>query len=97
VTLPEIAVEVRSRHGERGWSCEVDVKRGDRKTHHSVAVSRADLERWGDGDGEEDVERLVRRSFEFLLEREPPESILRTFDLAVIRQYFPEYDHRFRK
>jgi hypothetical protein len=97
VTLPEFVVEVRSRRGESGWFCEVDVKQGDRKTRHSVSVSRADLERWGGGDGEEDVERLVRRSFEFLLEREPPESILRTFDLAVIPQYFPEYDHRFKK
>jgi hypothetical protein len=33
----------------------------------------------------------VRRSFDFLLEREPPSSILRTFDLAVIGRYFPEY------
>ncbi|HKB19224.1 MAG TPA: hypothetical protein VKF28_09310 [Candidatus Dormibacteraeota bacterium] len=97
MTLGEFAVDVRSRHGESGWSCEVDVKEGERKTHHSVAVSRADLERWGGGDREEDVEQLVRRSFEFLLEREPPESILRSFDLSVIQRYFPEYDHRFMK
>ena len=35
---------------------------------------------------------LVRKSFEFLLEREPNTSILRTFDLRVIQQYFPEYE-----
>jgi hypothetical protein len=35
--------------------------------------------------------QLVRESFVFLLEREPVESILRTFDLSVIEQYFPEY------
>lgn len=33
---------------------------------------------------------LVRKSFEFLLEREPNTSILRTFELSVIQQYFPE-------
>jgi len=97
VTHPELGVEVRSRHGESGWSCEVDVKQGERKTHHSVAVSPADLERWGGGDREEDVEHLVRRSFEFLLEREPPESILRSFDLSVIQRYFREYDQRFKR
>lgn len=35
---------------------------------------------------------LVRRSFVFLLEREPNTSILRTFELSVIQQYFPEYE-----
>ena len=34
----------------------------------------------------------MRRSFEFLLEREPKESILARFDLSVIARYFPEYD-----
>ena len=37
-------------------------------------------------------EELVRVSFEFLLQREPKESILRAFDLTVIREYFPEYE-----
>lgn len=37
-------------------------------------------------------EALVRKSFEFLLERESNGSILRSFDLAVIARYFPEYE-----
>ncbi|PIS13596.1 MAG: hypothetical protein COT67_00895 [Candidatus Tagabacteria bacterium CG09_land_8_20_14_0_10_41_14] len=40
----------------------------------------------------EEPESLVRRSFEFLLEREPKESILREFELSVIQKYFPEYE-----
>jgi hypothetical protein len=35
---------------------------------------------------------LIRKSFEFLLERESNTSILRTFDLPVIGRYFPEYE-----
>ena len=38
-----------------------------------------------------DPEELIRESFEFLLEREPKESILSRFDLSVISRYFPEY------
>ena len=38
------------------------------------------------------VEELVRSSFEFLLEREPRDSILRDFDLPMIGRYFPEYE-----
>ena len=33
----------------------------------------------------------VRRAFEFLLEREPPSSILRRFALEDIGSYFPEF------
>jgi hypothetical protein len=36
-------------------------------------------------------EEFVRASFEFLLEHEPASSILRTFSLDVISQYFPSY------
>jgi len=38
------------------------------------------------------VDELVRASFDFLLAREPKESILKAFDLAVIKRYFPDYD-----
>ncbi len=34
---------------------------------------------------------LVRESFCFLLEREPPEAILASFDLPDIERYFPGY------
>jgi len=37
-------------------------------------------------------EELVKKSFEFLLERESKESILSKFDLRVISQYFPDYE-----
>ena len=37
------------------------------------------------------AQSLVRASFEFLLAREPKESILRQFELPVIERYFQEY------
>lgn len=37
-------------------------------------------------------EILIEKSFEFLLEREPNTSILRSFELSMIGQYFPEYE-----
>ncbi len=42
--------------------------------------------------GDEDLERIVRVSFEFLLQREPASSILPEFSLDVIGRYFPEYE-----
>jgi len=39
-------------------------------------------------------EDLVRKSFQFLLQRESKESILGRFDLKVIKRYFPEYEDK---
>ncbi|MCK4358129.1 MAG: hypothetical protein KAW92_05195 [Candidatus Cloacimonetes bacterium] len=35
---------------------------------------------------------LIKRSFEFLLKREPKEYILSKFNLRIINNYFPEYE-----
>ena len=37
-------------------------------------------------------EELIKRSFKFLLEREPKEAILSKFNLRVIKNYFPEFE-----
>lgn len=42
------------------------------------------------------IDMLVSRSFDFLLEREPNTSILRRFDLTVIARYFPDYETTMR-
>jgi hypothetical protein len=55
---------------------------------HTVTATPEQLRRYG---GEQQPERLLERSFEFLLEREPREAILRSFELPVIERYFPEY------
>ena len=62
-------------------------------TTHRVRVSRAERERFG-GD---DVADLVKRSFDFMLAREPNTSILREFDLSTIERYFPEYPREIRR
>lgn len=41
-------------------------------------------------------EVLIEKSFEFLLEREPNTSILSSFELPVIGEYFPEYERQIR-
>lgn len=41
---------------------------------------------------EDEIEKLLEKSFTFLLKRESKESILQSFDLSVISKYFPEYE-----
>jgi hypothetical protein len=89
-----LTIEVTCEPVGGGWSCRVEVADGRGATSHDVAVAAADLERLEPG--ARDPISLVRRSFEFLLERESRESILRQFDLPVIARYFPEYERSIR-
>lgn len=74
-----------------GWTCAVILRDDGRElSAHEVTVRSADLARLAPN--ALDPTDLVERSFAFLLEREPPSSILRRFDLPVIGRYFPEYE-----
>ena len=55
-----------------------------------MTLSRADYE--GQGDRWSAPEEFVSRCFDFLLEREPKESILARFDVRDIGRYFPEFE-----
>jgi hypothetical protein len=91
--VTDIAVECTSADGR--WTCTVRVEDpGGSSTSHEVRITRADLERFAPAT--DDPADLVRRSFTFLLAREPKESILRSFDLPVIGRYFPEYEREIR-
>ncbi len=62
---------------------------------HLVTLDPKDYARLAQGAVE--PQELIRKSFEFLLEREPKESILSCFDLPVIGRYFPEFEHEIKK
>jgi hypothetical protein len=81
-------ISVSSQPTPGGWSCEVLVSGEGQSRTHRVFVSETDLQRWGRDEG---VERLVERSFEFLLAREPLTAILPRFRLEDVEHYFPEY------
>ena len=86
--MAEINVETRQR--DENYVFKVTVREGVSQTHHQVTLSEADYERLAGGAAS--PEELVEASFRFLLEREPKESILRSFDLTLINRYFPEYE-----
>lgn len=85
--MADIQVETTQR--EDSYEFQVTVREGQTETRHRVTLRVADYE---DLVGDKaSPEALVRESFQFLLERESKESILRSFDLMVIGRYFPEY------
>ncbi len=81
------AIQVTVRREEGGTIATVQLNAGGDRTEHKVQVADEDLERYGATDPAD----LVRRSFEFLLEREPATSILREFRITDIERYFPEF------
>jgi len=78
-----------TQHG--GSTYRVVVDEHGSVTSHEVTVWPSDVQRYAP---RSTPEELLRASFEFLLEREPKEAILRRFELPVIERYFPEYRTR---
>lgn len=91
----ETAIRVRGIGRDEPMRFEVVVADGKSGTHYQVAMSRIDFERLSGGNAT--PEECVRAAFQFLLDREPAESILRRFDISVISRYFPEFRREFRR
>jgi len=83
---PDPDVSVREKPD---GSFHVEVRVGATTTSHEVTVPKGYAAAIGCGHvaGTD----LVAASFAFLLEREPPTSILARFGLPQIADYFPEY------
>ena len=88
-------ISVEEQVKDDAWECRVTVTEGTGKTVHTVTVEKSYRDKLA-GTGVP-AGQLVRKSFEFLLEREPKESILRSFNLTVISRYFPEYEQEIRR
>ncbi len=87
--MAEISIE--SAPTKTGWECAVEIDPGtDHASRHRVRVLEEDLRRWGKG--ADQPNDLVRRAFEFLLERESAHEILLSFELSDITRHFPDFE-----
>lgn len=77
-----------------GWTCTVALGEAAPITEHVVEVDRPVLDDLAPG---ATPEELVRASFEFLLAREPRESIMRAFELPIIARFFADYPNVMRR
>ncbi len=87
--MAEIIVDtVSSSSG--GWIFQVSIRDGGQETKHKVRMSKDYYQRLS----QEKIppEEFVKRSFQFLLERESKESIMGEFDMPKIAFYFSEYE-----
>ena len=86
-------IEIQQTQTEDPLQFSVTITDGDGVTHHQVTMSQATYESLTAG--EWTPVECVRAALRFLLDREPKESILSTFDITVISRYFPSFEHDF--
>jgi len=91
VTLPPL--------DDNSWRYEVKITESDgsgSKTTHQITMNKEyymDMTERGCIIPEE----FIKKSFEFLLSRESKDSILQQFDIAMINDYFPDYEIEMKK
>lgn len=67
----------------------------DGTTSHLIILNQIDYEKYSHNQCT--PEELIKASFQFLLDRESNQSILKKFALNVIENYFPEYPDELSK
>ena len=90
--MANISVDITE--SDTGWTAQVIVAESGSSSSHTVTIDESYYRQLTGGDYT--PEQLVETSFEFLLQREPKEAILSSFDLPVIARYFPEYENKIR-
>ena len=96
--MARISVTTSAPLDNNTWCYNVEVIESDgsgSKTNHKVTMNKDYyLAQTG---GRIIPEEFVKKSFEFLLEREDKYSILQQFDITQINDYFPEFEREIRK
>lgn len=88
-------IEVEQTKAGDPTEFRVTVGSGGSETRHTVTMRNATYQKLTGGRVE--PAQCVHAAFEFLLDREPKESILSSFDITVIGKYFPEFERTLRK
>ncbi len=83
-------IDVKLTNSGDPFEFDVAVREGDTESRHRVTMTESTYRKLtGEGVG---PERCVEAAFQYLLDREPKESILSSFDITVISRYFPSFE-----
>jgi len=83
-------IDVKLTKSEDPSEFDVTVQEGSSQTRHHVTMKDSTYRKLASQ--EASPERVIEAAFEFLLDREPKESILSSFDVTVISRYFPSFE-----
>jgi len=84
-------IQIKKKSGQEFM---VTAEKGSGKTEYTVTLDDEYYQRLTGGKITE--EELIKKSFQFLMGREPKESIFSRFNLRVIKSYFPEYEREIK-
>ena len=93
IKMAEIIVETLSS-SSGGAIFQVTVRDETSQSKHRVRMSHDYHQKLANG---KTPEEFIKTSFEFLLSKEPKESILSEFDLPKISTFFPEFEEEIKK
>ncbi len=74
-----------------GWIAKVTVEEKKSSSNHTVELENSYYQMIS-SEGKYTPQQVIETSFEFLLAREPKESILSRFDLPIISRYFSSFE-----
>ena len=86
---------IKHRKEDDIWHFKVAIGYPDDQTVHRVTLAEDYYQKLTSE--KISADQLVVNSFNFLLKREPKESILHQFDLSIINTYFPEYENTIKQ
>jgi hypothetical protein len=88
----KFVIEVNQLSASDPMQFRVTVSSGGTSSNHEITVATRDHQRLTAS--LYPPAQLVESAFLFLLDREPKEAILPSFDLSVISRYFPEFEEQ---
>lgn len=88
-------IEIQQRNVIDPYEFDVVVRDGGDETRHRVTMAHATFARLAPPGIS--PTRCIDAAFRFLLDREPKESILGSFDVTVIGRYFPDFELELRR
>lgn len=80
----------KEREDEKSSFFTVTVALGDNEYHYKVTLDSDYYQTVTQG--KISPTELVVKAFHFLLDNEPPESILSSFNISIIKKYFPNFE-----
>ena len=87
-------IKIRQTRIEPSFNFDVIVEEENTSTQHLVSMSK---EFYNSLDTKKTALDVVRTIFEFLLDRETKEQILREFDVTVVSHYYPEFKEKLKE
>lgn len=87
-------ISIAKNETQGGWNFNVVLSENSGSTNHKVTMQKDFYENLKT---EQLPEEVVKKSFEFLLEKESKDAILSEFDITLIGKYFPEYPKKIRE